>query len=299
MAKVFGIANNTPDAAITVLAKGGHIKALNAVSILPTGGSLKIKPKHKVIFMLCMSDLMRNLSYVNDKSYSGYIFFVFAAPTRLAGMHGITPVDYAPDPAHRAHGFLLRPLKVASMTAALSIGLKSKPMVVQRKDEDFVVTLVDRVIKGSLLNPLMTFLYTLPSATHQTPLKVKVAQWLYDSKSVPDLFKSFDALKQVQLTQRHKDKFAAILDSDIGRNFQAFFKDYRVAKKLNPTLNIDALCKKHSVDPYEVRYLLSVLNDVSKQNEATKHFRHHKAEKSIAAQGPQHSKVKGKVRDKA
>ena len=263
MSNVFGIANHSPDRVIEVLGKMGVIAKPSAVTILPEGSNLKSAPKHKIILMLSVRDLMRNLRAVNGQDFKDHKFVVFDSPMQLGDVTGVLPIDYAPDPQHRAHGYMMMPLKRSSLSV-LSKPTKKTSVPIKRDGEEFVMRLINTVTKGSLLNPLMTFIYTLPSSTHQGPIKKTVAKWLYSGKPISNLFEELDALKEIQVTPRIKERFRDLLDTEIGRNFQAAFSDYRKALRVNREVSVGPICKQNQVDPYEVRYLLSVIADKAK-----------------------------------
>lgn len=255
MSNVFGVANNSPDKIIELLTKTHSISKPTAISIVPMGSVVKGKPKNRFVFFLCPKDLVRNLRMVNDPAYDSFTFVVFGSPMKLSELTSMVPVDYEKDTDLRSHGYVACTVKRSVIRQMQSPAIKTKP--VSKSKEEFVVKLISTVINGSLLGPLMTFIYTLPNSTHQGPLKVEVARWLVSGSNLLDLHARFDRMSGLHLTHKIKQKFVEILDSEVGKNFRAFFKEYKQTR----AASIVPLCKKFNIDPYEVRYLLSVLSD--------------------------------------
>ena len=262
MPHVFGVANHSPCQIRSALVKSGIVEKASAMSILMPGASLAQTTKHKVVLVLCIQDLMRNLRFVNSDQYKGHKFLVFGSPVLLGDLHGVHPLDYKPEPDARTHGYALLPLK----RAALGSIAKASYDPVRKVKGSFMSKLIGTVIKGSLLGPLMTYIYTLPSSTHQTPVKHIIAQWLYSGKDLHDLGRMLDSLRHIQITPKIKARFAELLSTEAACCFQQVFAAYKKNPKTsNGQDALPQICKQHGVDAYEVRYLLSVLSKDSSE----------------------------------
>lgn len=249
----FGVSNTDPN---TVLRKMIEKKfATNKeVSILPVGTSISTKKKYpyKVLFILTLDDFLKNKGALQAPTLNGVFVVVFASALKLAELN-VIPLDYAPNPAYPGYGFLLKPINLQPMR-----GVHTE-CVVHRKDGKYLDNLISYVRKGSLLTPLMTFIYTLPSKA-QTKVKLAVAKWLFLSKKESELAKILSKVEGMTLTDRVKAKLSDILINDTGRAFQAAFAEYRAAKG-DGAANIAKIAKTHGVSDYEMRYIISVIKE--------------------------------------
>lgn len=249
----FGITNFSPEKVLEFLMERGTIRTAADVSIIPAGKKLLgNRPKRKVVFIMSIGDLGRNLRVLNDKIYSGVQVFIFASPLRINELKGCTALDMQHDVGHRGIGF--------NTNTRLSVSRYNYAIVrpetaVSVQDAMYLKVLSERMKHGSLLTPLMTFVYTLPRATHQTPVKLAAARYLYGVTSLPSFIAETDRL----LAGKNLDKVLEILESDIGVAYRNAFKELKSKEHVDKT-NIKALCKKWNVSDYEIRYLMSVIH---------------------------------------
>lgn len=252
MLKVFGVANHSPEFVVRALGKA--IAGEGRVSILPVGHSIS-NPKSLSDFVLILAvrDLMHNLKVLSG---SPSRFFVFGSPMDLHELEGVVPLDYNCNPAFPGFGFNLLPLDLSKATRA-----RCEPAPIKRRSGQYLLRLVEHTQKGSLLQPLMTFIYTLP-ASAQSEVKEAVLNWLFSGKADSYLDAALSSVKQVTVTARTRAKLKTHLLSPSGRALQKAFADYRAAKKEGRPVKIDALATAHGVQAYEMRYVLSVLEGV-------------------------------------
>lgn len=247
MVKVFGVANHSPEVVIRSLVKCKRA-TLNEIGILPVGYALTSKkPSHKYLMFLTTRDLMHNLEILCSPKYEECYSIVFANPMKLNELQGIQPLDFESNPEYSGFGFILRNLDMSKFKSFKG------SQGIQRQNGHYLSRLVQFVQQGSLLNPLMTLIYTMPSSI-QAQVKAAVVKWLYYAKAEPYLDKYFDEIEG-SLTKRVRQKFKDILFTEVGKNFQSAFKAYRTTK----TDNLVKLSKQHSVADYEMRYILSVV----------------------------------------
>lgn len=253
MIKVFGVANHSPEAVIRALSKS-KVEPSD-IGILPVNYHLsERKPvKHKVLMFLTVPDFMHNLPILSGPKYSEAVSVVFANPMKLNELVGIQALDFEPNPEYAGFGFTLKSLDLSKFRSFKGSA------VIERRHGKYLEKLVNHVQQGSLLNPLMTFIYTLPSVM-QGPVKTAILKWLYLGRPDRDLDKVLDDIEQGTVTVRVRQRLKDILISEVGKSFQNAFKTYREAKKNSSPINLVKVAKTHSVSDYELRYILSVID---------------------------------------
>ncbi len=248
----FGVSNHSPEKVLDILITKGVIPNASAVSIVPVGKVLADKsPKRKIIFVVSISDLFRNLAVLNGDSYSNVQVFVFASPLRINELEGCTALDITPSVASKGVGFNLLPtLAIAKYRSAL----KGQPVVTKRAVAQYLTILTDNVKHGSLLTPLMTLIYTLPKSTHQTPVKEAVAKYFHGS-SLATTYKVLTDL----LSEKSFVKLTDLLESSIAESYRNAMKDL----KAKDNASLSSICTKWGTSDYEIRYLQSVITSMT------------------------------------
>ena len=269
MSRVFGITNHSPDQALAFLLKKGVIAQMSDVAIVPFGTNLKedSKPVRKVLFIVTISDFYRNLKVINSTEYKDAILFIFASPLRVSEIVNIIPLDYEDNPSNRGVSFVMKKeMSVTAFSRALKANIEGP---VSRLESKYLTLVTDTAKRGSLLNPLMTFIYTLPSSSHQTKVKEAVATYLYKGISFARLEAIFDELRDVSISQKSRDRIQAILVSDVGDNYRAAFKELRLALKSEKLPSLTSICKRHGTSEYEMRYLKAVVDSKANNKDST------------------------------
>lgn len=254
MAKIFGVSNHTPEVLVQALVKSKIAQSHSDVGIIPVNSKLSATAKHKCLLFLTPADLHRNIPTLSTQSYQGCHAFLFANPMRVHELTGVTPLDFEANPEYPGFGFTLKSLSLAPVKCAKA------DSVVTRRNGKYLSKLIRYVQKGSLLNPLMTFIYTLPSSA-QGRVKTAVVKWLYLGKPRSFLERILEDVASGAITQRTKDKLATILFTDAGTAYQKAFAEFRRLKKEGSPVNIAKLAKTFDVSDYEMRYILSVIED--------------------------------------
>lgn len=244
-----GISSYSPDDIILFLQKKNLISSTKDIQVVPIGTTLKVKKQ--VVFVLSINDLLRNIEVLND---SKAVVCVFSSPIRLSELKGIYNLDFIS--LKDKPGFQYTKLDSRLYTKCLR-----HPLKVYRDETVFLVKLTDSIKAGSLLTPLMTFIYTLSSSTYQTPVKKAVANYLYKNQSYKALEKVLDSVSSGKLNLRIKTELANILKSEVGLKYKEAFKTYRELKKQDKTISLKNFCKKFDVSDYEMSYILSVVKD--------------------------------------
>jgi len=272
MSFMFGVSNSSPAGVADLLTARKLIRGVRDIAIVPLGTSLqaKAKPTRNIVFVLTIADALRNLKVLNSGAYEDCSVFIFASPLRLIELTNLVLLDLTYDAAAKGFGFHLRhSIDLAKYRSVIKRSIPSKAVV--RNTREHLTVLTDSVKKGSLLTPLMTFIYTLPSSTLQTPVKIAVAKILALGKPLSSLDSLVAEISEYALSVAAKDKLIAILTSDVGIKYTEAFAAYRKAKKTKGTAALASIAKKFDVMPYEIRYLMSVMDAATKEKVAKGH----------------------------
>lgn len=114
--------------------------------------------------------------------------------------------------------------------------------------------LIKASIKGTLFYPLMTFLYTLPSKTHQKPLTHAVCQWLMDGGTLPNLETNLNKLG-LKMKPKDLEQFFIIMQLPVVERIQTAFKELRSGKCLNDGQAVIF----HNVQAFELGFVRGTL----------------------------------------
>lgn len=254
-----GVSNHSPLTAIDFLLKTKTIDSRKDIQIVEVGTVLPAKPKRKALALVNIQDFLKNAKTLNSAAYNDTIVVVFASALRIRELQNCFALDS--EPTKESGGVVVRTTKMSRVR--LRQCLKTSHNDVFRQDRKFLITLIDSVKSGSLLNPLMTFIYTLSSSTHQTPVKEACAAFFHNGLSFDAMIRMLKKKYGVTLTERQSNTLSGILEGETGKSFRNLFKDYRASKSTagDKAVNLDSLCKKHGTAIYEVRYLLSVVGE--------------------------------------
>lgn len=270
MAYIFGICNSAPAVVLKTLVAKKIIATEKDVTVIPLGSHLanREKPTKKMLIALNIMDLVRNLSVLNTPKYKSHIVFVFASPVRLSELDNVVNLDMTKDPSAKGFGYQLsHKIDIAKFRATIKQPVEKMQPVIRNEAEHLTV-LTDSIKKGSLLTPLMTFIYSLPSSTLQTPVKIAVAKIIGKGLPLSSLDKLVSQVSDYKLSVTAKDKLMTILGSEVGQRYIDAFKHYRKLKREKSTASIPSIAKSFDVSPYEIRYLLSVIENDLKKDQA-------------------------------
>lgn len=260
----FGITHHNPAQVITFLGKNRLITARKDVRIVAAGETLPQTISQKFIFLLDPVTASRSIKVLSTTPYVGTSVFAFASKLWLDNMSGCILLDSEASLDPMSPSSQPIQLRMKNYRSALR-----KAVPVRKESKDFLQAMVDHVKRGSLLNPLMSFIYTLPSATHQTPVKEVCAQFYCSGLTVPAALRAIDRRVGATMTKAATARLRSILESEESKKYQTLLKAY--SPKLSDA-ELEALCHEHSASPYEVRYLLSVCGelDPNKRGRKTK-----------------------------
>ena len=128
--------------------------------------------------------------------------------------------------------------------------LKDTPEVTYRNYN--IVERSTKIAKAQLtfLNQFMTFIYSLPAESHQTPVKKLVCKWMSTTESFGVLQRKLEALrKTISMNEKQVARLYAILSSDVTVK-------YRYA--LQQPGDEDEVAKVLKVSAYELRYIRAI-----------------------------------------
>jgi hypothetical protein len=244
---LFGLANTTPEQFLVWMVRKGIISSTSEVAVIPTNAYLKSRsPTKKFLLATSVTSLRRNLNLLNSKPYSEVSIFIFGSALALSNLKGLHALDYKHSDLSPVMFDVLSPT-----LARYKSGLGKHRVSCSVETVDFLKLLTDSVKLGSLLNPLMTFIYTLPSSTHQTPAKIHIARAIYYGHSQSKFLNALDS-ESVGFSPRVRNRLVELLMSDIGVNYTEAFATYR-------SHGLNEACSKHNVNSYELAYLASIV----------------------------------------
>lgn len=252
--KLISVCNNVPD---TV---GALLKDLNITDIkLQTFGTKVSKvPKHKYLFILFYQDFIFNLKRLNSKNYSDVTVFLFC------------PIIWAKKLSHNKFldvAFSKKDTNVLSykykdVSLELLHGLLERKFTTKKVEEihkDFKVYIVNSILSGSLLNPLMTLLYSVKAETNIL-IKEMMFKYLTGIWTIQKLEKELDKSSEWgTITKSCRIKLFELLKSDIGKAYKEALTLLQKSKETKEPVNINKLAKEYGIEVYEIKYILNTL----------------------------------------
>lgn len=199
------------------------------VTFCPQGIALDPAKKYrKHIFVVGTKEFDRNA--VSIREMHDTIFFVFGHSTLLAkyGLEVDKPVQE------------IEPVRA-----------KLVPVGSYLKD------LKQKAIEGSLFYDLMTFIYTLPSKTHQKPITHAICKWIYEG-CVTDIQEDIGDL-DLRLSPANMSKLIAILEKPVTYRLRDSFIDL----KAGVCTTLGQAVIKHRVQVFELGYIKGNIDKVS------------------------------------
>lgn len=254
--RCLGVAYNSPGTIVSFLVSTGTLR--KGIKILRPGDVLPNATKCPIIIMQDVRQYGRHLRALRRPAYNNTIVIVFGSSLSLSGIKDYLPLDHTMVEGSRCCESV--PLKLTRKHLARV--LKAQPSPAQSLQPcDHLANMVESVKKDSLLNPLMSYIYTLPSRTHQTPIKELCARALVLRHRFDDLAKSIRK-EGLQLSSGSAERLKSIIDGQVADKYRAFFHKFGDGHGYSA---IDDLCAEYHVSPYEVRYVLSIVGDAATQ----------------------------------
>lgn len=194
---------------------------VDKVTFLPQSGYLDPNGRYrKHIFIVGTKEYDRNAAAIRD--LTDHIVFVFGN-RRVLKNYGLD-VD-------------------TDLDEAVPVRARMTPI------GSYLEEITRRAIANSLLHSLMTFIYTLPSKTHQKPVTSSICQWIY-SGGKTDVNKMIDALP-VKLSPINKHRLVKIMAQPVTRRLCAAFLDIKSGK----CETVGEAVLRHDVQVFELGYI--------------------------------------------
>jgi len=268
---IYGVGNHTPEQFITWLKDRFEVSD-KSITILPFSKKLKEgKSYTNFVILTSYADFVANRKIINSNVHSKTVFILFANPFRLHEHDGIIPLDCSESTANRGLGYTL------SKTFNLEL---FKPKVTKKAERGhkvlrrspYLPKLVNNVHKEcTILSALTTVIYTIKGTVNQKPATLAVAKWLTtdgDEEHLDAIFKKLESDHNVIQTVQLKLK--AILLSELGDKFKQALAKVASDKAADKSPNYTALEKEYGINPYDVRYILSIVSNAVKYSNQEK-----------------------------
>ena len=252
--KLIAVCNNVPDTIGSMLS---DLKITN-VKVHTFGTKVPKIPKHKYFFILSYTDLINNLKRLNGESYCDITVFLFCPVIWAKKLSNVKYLDVSS--SKKTSNVLSYHYKDISLD--LFRGILDSPFSTKKVKEihkDFKVYIVNNILSGSLLNPLMTLLYSVKAETNIL-LKEMMFKYLTGDWSLSDLEKELNKTSEWgSVTKPCKTKLLELLKSDIGKAYRKCLTTLQTSKETKEPASINKLAKEHGIEVYEVKYILNTL----------------------------------------
>jgi hypothetical protein len=192
--------------------------------------------KQSLVIFLSAKDLKRNLNKLNEKR----VYLVFDSAVTLS-KYMLHYMDMVIGDRVHLDGFIRK-------DAAFDLDVPDLEFT--NSHFDVILHSVAEVkAQRTLLNQLMTFIYTLPRSSHQKPVKVAICSWLPTRYGLPKLFSRLKALSDSPLTEKHLERLGVILTSETANIYR---------QALQEGGDSDLLAEKYQISAYEINYIRAI-----------------------------------------
>jgi len=259
MAKVIAICNNVPDTINSMLNELGY----NDVKIIQSG-TLMTK-KDKFCMILSFLDFKNNLKLINSEQHVNSTVFLFCPVIKVKSFKNIIFLDVV---KNSATSCLIRSLYKDPSKAKLKgiLDAEHTTKKVKEIDKEFKYHLVESMQTGSLLNPMMTLLYSVKAEAH-IRIKEMIFNYFLSKKTIAELEK--DLIKSYEwgsVSKNCRIGLINLLQSDIGKTYKDVFTLVSTKKKADEKFNLASIAKKRGIDDYEIKYIMSTLMSKKKKS---------------------------------
>lgn len=227
-----------PDEILLQLNRKRNVKRSD-VYFIPPGALLpKKKSKHPYLLFFTLKDMRRNGKFL-DK-YADRIILVFDSPIALS-TYQMNYMDFKVGTDLHIDGFECT-------------GLDWEREVVEypfeRSDTDLVRMSVEEVkAQRTVLNQLMTFIYSLPNSTHQTPVKATVCGWMGSRNTIQHLIKTLKANRDCPMSDKQYARLADILTSETALIYRNAMREGG---------DSEDLARRYGISAFEINYMRAV-----------------------------------------
>uniref|UniRef100_S5WBB7 Uncharacterized protein n=2 Tax=Pseudomonas phage PaBG TaxID=1335230 RepID=S5WBB7_9CAUD len=190
------------------------------------------------VIMFSVKDMRRNLDA--HQSFEPVVFLVFDTPIALSG-YTIQHMDFKIGSDVHIDGFECIPLN-------LNLSIDSKPF--ERSGLDIVQLSIEEVkAQRTLLNQLMTFIYSLPRATHQRPINSAVCSWMGSKTTLVKLNNDLAKMRDSPLTAKQLARLNDILSSETAVLYREAMREGG---------DSEVLARRYGISAYEINYMRAI-----------------------------------------
>jgi hypothetical protein len=231
---------HAPDEILVKLNKELKVKRSHVLIVAPESLLPKRKPKlTEFVLFLGIKDLRRNINY--HKSFDDVLFLVFDTPIALSAFN-FRHMDFKIGADIHIDGFETKPVKFDFEA------IQSLP--IERTGFDIVQMSVDEVkAQRTLLNHLFTFIYTLPRATHQTPIKELICKWMASRHTLVKLNGDLTRMKNSPLNDKQRARLNDILSSETALIYREAMREGGES---------EGLARRYGISAYEINYMRAI-----------------------------------------
>jgi hypothetical protein len=262
MKQLFGVANNSPHYVQDCIARyGRENESKLRVQIL--GLADKPSKKADVILVPTVSTFSKNLAALHARDA---IVFLFDSPVMLGYVKPMEILDSKK--GGLSYKFVFTPLTYERVKDALDVGLSAtKHVKVSRSAIDVIPNMLNAQLT-SILNPIQDCLYSIRDTDRRLEYQRIIYTWLVSGSSSKALEKQIAKLStdkkgrnspdiERMLTTLKEEGFANSR-AGIVEAYQHKAVETPKGKKGKP-LNYKKLCAKYNIDPFDIRYTLSLI----------------------------------------
>jgi len=248
--RVLGLANHSPDFISILLKKHFNVSPADVRFVGPS--DILNKSSSKKFFVFLSSRALRiNQATINSNKYRTKTGFVCDSPIALYDLDGIVPLDYFESENLHLDAFEITEVnkdRVNGPDTTIGHTRKKYAEVVQAKIESFT----------GILTQYMTFIYTMPSSSHQKPIKELACTWWASDETEDTLSERLASLvKGVPLSEKQQKRFFDLLLSPSALIYKAALSEVKDLESYDGE-EFTSIAAKYGVSAYEMRYILSI-----------------------------------------
>ena len=233
--KVIGYGCNPPDRILTLLSREKGLKR-KQVEIVTTTPFTVPKGTSYLVFLSAFA--FRTATRKQPEVLGKVNSLVFDDPITLRSM-GIPYGDFQEHALH-AGGIQcelpsLECVEVDALEPATDLIVQSVEVLKQQ---------------ASVLNRLMTFIYSLPRATHQNAVKEAVCNWMHTKKNFKLLLVEIKRTPEAVLSEKQLQRLQDIVTDEVSELYRTALREGGCSVELSV---------KYSVSEYEINYMRAIV----------------------------------------
>jgi hypothetical protein len=256
--KLLIVSNNVPDTIQKMFVELDK----EDITYLEVNSKVPKKLKTEILFLMSHADFRNNLERLNSEEYLKKTVVLFAPIVKVKYLTNASYLDVKSDKGMYSITSEYKNLDIDLLEKQLAKPYKKRK--VKEENVEFKYLLLDGIRSGSLLNPLMTLLYSV-KAEGSVKIKEMVLSWLVSKKKLEVLTKQLkDCYEWGTVSSKFCGALIDLLSSDLGKNYKLALSKIEEAKEAGEKPNTVSIAKKHGVDDYELRYILNNLINTRK-----------------------------------